>query len=75
MSLLLLLLAGCWLQEWFNSRHKPWNARVVLLPETDELEKGPSVAGQFLFSASPLMQEWRVGLVGVGWGLVGIGSG
>ena len=49
------------IQEWFNSRHKPWNATVMAIDGEGELpEMGRSSPGHFLFSASPLMQEfWR----------------
>lgn len=47
------------IQEWFTSRHKPWNATVVAIDGEGELpEMGRSTPGHFLFSASPLMQEF-----------------
>lgn len=46
------------IQEWFTSRHKPWNATVVAIDGEGELpEMGRSTPGHFLFSASPLMQD------------------
>ena len=43
------------IQEWFDSRTKPWMATVQPVPE--ELpEEGPSAVGHFLFSVSPLLE-------------------
>ena len=44
------------IQEWFNSRFKPWNATVITVDHPLP-ESGSSAMGRFLFSASPLMQE------------------
>eukprot|EP00913_Durusdinium_trenchii_P021419 g20131.t1 len=44
------------IQEWFDSRTKPWMATVQPVPE--ELpEEGPSAVGHFLFSVSPLLED------------------